>query len=225
MKIGILQTGHAPNELLASIGDYDDMFRKFLDGHDFHFITFDIENMGFPSGPAEADAWLITGSRHGAYEDLPFIAPLEALIHAIVASNRPLIGVCFGHQIIAKAMGGKVEKFHGGWSIGNNEYTYQGKTISLNAWHQDQVTKVPEGAKIIGSSQFCKVAALTYKDHIFSIQPHPEFDSTMIDALIQYRGSGIVPTEMLEEAKNKLSLTTNNADIAADMAAFLKRKA
>jgi hypothetical protein len=66
---------------------------------------------------------------------------------------------------------------------------------------------------------------LTYKDHIFSIQPHPEFDSTMIDALIQYRGSGIVPTEMLEEAKNKLSLTTNNADIAADMAAFLKRKA
>lgn len=225
MKIGILQTGHAPDEVLGTLGDYDGMFRQLLDGHGFEFVTFDVVNMDFPIGPDAADGWLITGSRHGAYEDLPFIPPLEDLIRDIYAADRPLIGVCFGHQVIATAMGGKVEKFQGGWSVGNTEYTYKGQPTALNAWHQDQVVAVPEGAEIIGSSNFCAAAALVYGDRIWSIQPHPEYGAPLIDALVTYRGPGVVPDKLLTKVRDTLDAPTDDADIAADMAAFLKREA
>jgi GMP synthase (glutamine-hydrolysing) len=224
MKIGILQTGHAPDEVLGQLGDYDGMFRQFLGGHGFEFVTYDVVNMAFPTGPMDADGWLITGSRHGAYEDLPFIAPLSDLIRAIHAADRPLVGVCFGHQIIAQAMGGKVEKFDGGWSVGRTEYCYKGRTTALNAWHQDQVVTVPDGAEIIGSSDFCKAAALIYGDRIWSIQPHPEYGADVIAALVAYRGPGIVPDPLLARVTETLSVPTDRADIAADMAAFLKRE-
>ena len=225
MKIGILQTGHAPDEVLETLGDYDGMFRHLLDGNGFEFESFDVVNMAFPTGPEDADGWLITGSRHGAYEDLPFIAPLEELIRDIYAADRPLVGVCFGHQIIATAMGGKVKKFQGGWSVGHTEYTYKGRPTALNAWHQDQVVSVPEGAEIIGSSEFCAAAALVYGDRIWSIQPHPEYGAQVIDALVTYRGPGVVPDHMLAEVRDTLGAPTNQTDIAAAMAAFLKREA
>jgi GMP synthase (glutamine-hydrolysing) len=224
MKIGILQTGHAPDEVLGQLGDYDSMFRQFLGGHGFEFVTYDVVNMAFPTGPADADGWLITGSRHGAYEDLSFIAPLSDLIRAIHAADRPLVGVCFGHQIIAQAMGGQVEKFDGGWSVGRTEYSYKGRTTALNAWHQDQVITVPEGAEVIGSSDFCKAAALVYGDRIWTIQPHPEYGADVIEALVAYRGPGVVPGPLLARVTETLNVPTDRADIAADMAAFLKRE-
>ena len=124
MKIGILQTGLAPAELAAQSGEYPEMFADLLKGHGFDFASWAVVNGDFPSGPEAADGWLITGSRHGAYDDLPWIAPLEELIRGIVAQERPLVGICFGHQIMAQALGGKVEKFKGGWSVGPTQYTF-----------------------------------------------------------------------------------------------------
>ena len=99
-------------------GDYDALFRDLLAGHGFDFVTFAVLDGEFPASVEDADAWLITGSRHGVYEDHDWIPPLEALIRKIDARRLPLVGVCFGHQIIAQALGGKVEKFKGGWSVG-----------------------------------------------------------------------------------------------------------
>ncbi|WP_300549348.1 type 1 glutamine amidotransferase [Roseovarius sp.] len=225
MKIGILKTGHAPDIVLDELGDYEVMFADLLAGHGFEFDAYDVVDGDFPTGPEAADGWLITGSKHGAYENLPWIAPLEQLIRDIYADGRPLVGVCFGHQVIAQALGGTVEKFDGGWSVGVTEYEIEGMRLPLNAWHQDQVTALPEGASVVGSSAFCENAALVYGDRIYTIQPHPEFTATMVDRLIHHRGPGVVPEALLQDAAKRLDQPTANAEIAKRMAKFLKRGA
>lgn len=225
MKIGILRTGHSPEGLIDTIGNYDALFEQLLDGNGFDFETFSVVDGVFPAGPQDAKGWLITGSKHGAYEDHAWIPPLEDLIRAIHDSGKPLIGVCFGHQIIAQALGGKVVKFKGGWSVGRTEYLLEGKPVALNAWHQDQVTEVPQGARVVGSSDFCANAMLAYGDTIWTIQAHPEFGADFIDGLIRTRGKGVVPDDQLKAAANSLALPIDNNDIAARMAQFFKSKA
>lgn len=225
MKIGILQTGHSPEEMLEAHGNYSDRFQALLNGHGFEFETFSVVDGDFPEGTQDADGWLITGSKHGAYEDHDWIPPLEELIRDIRDSGKPMVGVCFGHQIIAQALGGKVEKFAGGWSVGRTEYTVEGTPVALNAWHQDQVVELPEGAQVVGSSDFCANAILTYGDSIWTLQPHPEFGSDFINGLIQNRGKGVVPDAQLAQASTDLDRPNDNAQMATQMANFFKTKA
>ena len=222
MKIGILQTGHAPEELQPSLGNYDAMFERLLSSGGFTFETFHVVDMEFPAGAHAADGWLITGSKHGAYEDHAWIPPLEALIREIRAADLPLIGVCFGHQIIAQALGGRVEKFSGGWSIGRTAYQIGPKTLHLNAWHQDQVVALPKGATVEASSDICENAVLSYGDKVWTIQPHPEFGAEMIGGLIKYRGSGVVPDALLNAAQTQLTASDDSAEIAQMMINVLR---
>lgn len=221
MLIGILQTGAAPDDLRAPLGDYPAMFEALLDGQGFTFRTWNVEQMDFPAGVTEADGWLITGSRHGAYEDHPFIAPLEAFIREAHAQGIPMVGICFGHQIMAQAMGGKVEKFDKGWSVGATDYDMAGQKVTLNAWHQDQVTRVPASAQVVGHSDFCKNAALLYDDRMFSLQPHPEFLPAFVEGLMRTRGQGIVPEALLQTARTRLSDPLSSAAIARQIGEFL----
>ncbi|UWP97526.1 type 1 glutamine amidotransferase [Aliiroseovarius crassostreae] len=225
MKIGILQAGHSPDEVRDSVGNYGEMFTRLLDGHGFEFEIFSVVDGEFPPGVDAADGWLITGSKHGAYEDHDWIGPLEELIRDIRAAGQPLVGVCFGHQIIAQALGGKVEKFSGGWSVGRTEYDFGDEVLALNAWHQDQVTELPEGAEVIASTDFCANAAVIYGDRILTIQPHPEFTADLIAGLIEHRGRGKVPDTLLDEAEQQLSTATDNARFAERMAQVLKKGA
>ncbi len=214
MQIGILQTGHAPDVLLRTKGDFTNMFQTLLAGAGFTYDTYNVVDMDFPDGAGAADGWLITGSKHGAYEDHAFIPPLEDLIRAIYAARVPLIGVCFGHQIIAQALGGTVEKFSGGWATGHQEYQLNGAPIALNAWHQDQVVAKPAAARVIGSNDFCANAALAYDDHVLTLQPHPEFTADAVQGLIKARGPGKVPEALLHQATENLQLPTQSDQIA-----------
>ncbi|MCB1343427.1 MAG: type 1 glutamine amidotransferase [Pseudooceanicola sp.] len=223
MKIGILQTGHAPDELLGEFGDYDRIFQQMLGAGDFDFASYAVVDGQFPAGADDCDGWLITGSRHGAYEDHAWIPPLEALIREIHAKGLPLIGVCFGHQIIAQALGGKVEKFKGGWSVGPTEYDMGGKTVTLNAWHQDQVVQRPEGARVLASSAFCENAILAYGDTIWTVQPHPEYGNDFIGGLIRTRGKGVVPDAQLAAATANLNVPVDNDEFARAMADFFRK--
>jgi len=223
MRIGILQTGLAPDGLMATMGDYPDMFAKLLDGHDFTFITFRVVDGQFPAAITDCDGWLITGSRHGAYEDHPWIPPLEDFIRASFTAHVPVVGICFGHQIIAQAMGGKVEKYAGGWAVGATDYDFDGQTLTLNAWHQDQVTVAPPGARVIASNAFCINAALLYDDRALSVQAHPEFRPAFVDGLMKTRGKGLVPDPLLAAAAAKLDKPLQDKTMAAQIAAFFKQ--
>src|SRR5690554_3309203 len=201
MHIGILQTGLVPDALKQQSGDYPDMFKDLLKGHGFTFSTFVVCDGEMPPGIDAADGWLITGSRHGAYEDHPWIPPLEEFIRTVHVARRPMIGICFGHQIIAQALGGRVEKFAGGWAVGRTGYDFDGQTVHMNAWHQDQVVAAPPGARTVASNDFCTHAALAYGDHILTVQAHPEHTPAFHAALIDIRGAGVVPDDQLARAR------------------------
>ncbi|GLS79760.1 type 1 glutamine amidotransferase [Paracoccus marinus] len=220
MRIGILKCGQSPDVLRAEMGDYDDMFERLLAGRGFTFASYHVEAMQFPAGVHDADGWLITGSRHGVYEDHPFIAPLEDFIRAAFAEGVPLVGVCFGHQIIAQAMGGRVVKHPEGWRVGAHDYVIDGRPMVLNAWHQDQVVDLPPGAEIAGTNEFCQAAALVYDHRAFTVQPHPEFPDPFIDGLMEHRG-GAVPPALLDEARTRRG-QAKPAALANRIAAFFK---
>jgi len=225
MKIGILQTGHAPDIVLPELGDYDTMMARMLDGHDFDFVTYSIVDEEFPDGPQDADGWLITGSKHGAYEDHAWIPPLEDLIRAIHAEGLPMVGICFGHQIIAPALGGTVVKHPDGWRVGATEYDIEGTRLTLNAWHQDQVIEAPKAAELVGRAKGCDIAALRYGDRIFTVQPHPEFNATMMDRLIEHRAIGVVPEPLREHARDLLATPTDNSAMATRIADVFRKGA
>ncbi|MAT88229.1 MAG: glutamine amidotransferase [Aestuariivita sp.] len=222
MRIGILQAGHAPDVLIEKNGDYGVLFEKFLGGLGFDFDIYSVVDMEFPASTGDAGGWLITGSRHGCYDNLPFIAPLEDLVRDIWSQALPLVGICFGHQIIAQALGGKVKKFRGGWSVGLTEYVFEGEKISLNAWHQDQVTCLPNHATVTGSSEFCKNAFVSYGDKIFTLQAHPEFDNMFLKGLIEHRGPGLVPPELLDQARTNLVQSNESFVIKRKIATLFK---
>lgn len=222
MLIGILQTGLAPEALAPTMGDYPDMFVRLLDGHGFTFRTYRVVDGALPADVHDCDGWLITGSRHGVYEDHPWIAPLEDFIRKAFAAHVPVVGICFGHQIIAQAMGGRVEKFSGGWSVGPTKYDFQGKPVTLNAWHQDQVVKKPDSATVIARNDFCENAALLYDDRALTIQAHPEFSAPFLDGLMKTRAIGVVPNPLLADATARLDTPLDDTTMAARIAAFFK---
>lgn len=224
MQIGILITGHAPDALIGSTGDYDQFFARLLKDQGLTFRAYAVVDMVFPQSVTECDGWLLTGSRHGTYEDLPFIAPLETFVRNAYDAQVPMVGICFGHQIIAQALGGKVEKFDGGWSIGPTEYQFNDENVTLNAWHQDQVVELPKEAEVIGHSPFCRYAALAYDDWAFTVQAHPEFSSVFVDDLIRTRGRGLVPDAVLDQAQEQLSTAAiDDAKLAEQIANFFKK--
>lgn len=222
MLIGILQTGLAPDALAPRFGEYPAMFQRLLAGHGFTFRTYAVVNGELPASASECDGWLITGSRHGAYENHPWIAPLEQLIRDAFAAHVPVVGICFGHQIVAQAMGGRVQKYSDGWAVGATDYDFGGESITLNAWHQDQVVTLPPGAEVIASNAFCANAALLYDDRALTIQAHPEYGPDFIDGLMQTRGKGVVPDTLMAAATARLQTPLHTVAIADRIAAFFK---
>jgi GMP synthase (glutamine-hydrolysing) len=225
MKIGILVTGHVHDDLKDAHGAYPAMFERLLAGHGFKFAAYDVVDGVFPRDVNECDGWLITGSRHGAYEPHAWIPPLEDFIRKAYGADVPMVGICFGHQIMAQALGGKVEKHKGGWGVGPTEYeTAKGK-VKLHAMHQDQVTKRPPEAETIASAEYCEFAGFAYKGRALSYQPHPEFPDGYMRDIIRMRAGTVIPAGQAKTALEKVGDELDSGSIAADIAAFFKQAA
>jgi GMP synthase-like glutamine amidotransferase len=193
LRVAILEAGAPPGDMARRYGSYPQMFETLLRADGLSFRTYGVTAGEWPM-PGDFDALLITGSSAGAYDPLPWIAPLKAFLNA--AKDKPMVGVCFGHQIMAEAFGGHVEKSAKGWGVGLNRYTVLEREpwmdatpeFAIPASHQDQVIVMPPGARVIAASDFTPYAALAYSGQpAISFQGHPEFAPAYAEALIENR--------------------------------------
>ena len=178
MRIGILECGVPPADVVARQGDFADAVRAML-GRDA--TVYAAMHGVLPETATACDAYVVTGSPAGVMDDLPWIAPLLSFLRAARGRAR-LVGLCFGHQAMAAAFGGQVEKSERGWGLGLHGYDVVARapwmddaaTIHIPAFHQDQVVAAPPGARVTLASDFTPFAGLDYGDAV-SFQFHPEF--------------------------------------------------
>jgi GMP synthase-like glutamine amidotransferase len=216
MKIGILEVGLVREQLADRFDSYPVMFEHLLalTGRELEFTTYSWLRDEQPGSIFDCDGWLITGSRHGVYDELEWMAPLQQFIREVAEARLPLIGVCFGHQIVAAALGGEVVKSDRGWGVGahsyriDKHYDWMQKpldSVSMYAFHQDQVVTCPSSAEVFLSSDFCPYAGLSYGDSIISVQAHPEFEEDYERALLEMFSGSVVPAEAVEPALEKMA--------------------
>lgn len=229
MKIGILQTGAPPLDLRARFGDYPTMIASLL-GPEFETETIDVVNGAPPENADAHGAYIITGSAAGVYEDLPWIAPLTDFLRAARGRSR-LIGICFGHQIMAQAFGGEVIKSPKGWGVGLQTYGVAepapwmdpAPRVAIPASHQDQVVTPPADARVTLASDFTPYAGLAYDDGMaISFQAHPEFDPAFVAALIEARRGVRYDDREADAAIDSLAQPNDRAKVGGWMRRFLR---
>jgi len=208
MHIGLLETDVLYDDLINEYGSYGLMFEKYfsqldnsqLDDSALEFVYYQVQQGELPLFLDECDAYVITGSKAGAYEDHEWIAPLSTWIREADQAKTKVLGICFGHQLIAQALGGKVEMSDKGWGIGVRSLITTPvspfsqslpKYLDLIYSHKDQVVELPASATNFLSDAFCPHAAYTIGQHIVSFQGHPEFSAVYSERLLSRRAEVI----------------------------------
>jgi GMP synthase-like glutamine amidotransferase len=205
------------------------MIRAVLGGA-YHYRDFDVVAGNLPE-PEASDAFIITGSSAGVYDKLEWIARLLGWLRDLNAKT-PVVGICFGHQVMAQAYGGSVEKTARGWTAGIHEYEVKDREswmdgpqrFSLPFAHQDQVTLLPAAVRVIAGSEFCPYGALSYRErNAISFQGHPEFTPAFIEMLVDRREqSGRLSADEAARAKASLVKPHDCARIATWIRRFIE---
>jgi len=203
IKLGILQTNHDKS---VAVGDAfpDDAhrFRDMFDAQDVRFTYTIYMTIGgeVPQDLDEQDAFMITGSPLSVLDDHIFTDDLMDFIRRCDAAKKPLMGACFGHQAIALALGGRVEKSPDGYNVGIEDTVYHAKrpwmvpdrdNLPMYVFHEDAVTQLPDGCDLLGSTAHCKIASFAKGDHIFTTQAHPEFSNDFMTCVLKFTESAI----------------------------------
>ncbi len=231
LHLGILQADTVLAHFQSEFGDYPAMFRTLFDTVDanIRFSNFDVQQ-GLPAR-LDCDAYLITGSRHSVYDDLAWIQPLVKFLEQVLQANKKIIGVCFGHQLMAHFFGGRVEANCKGWAVGVHASTLvrqahwmhnNAQSFQLISSHQDQVCQLPSNAEVFASNEFCPIAGFTMGNQVITVQGHPEFKKSYAQVLMDYR------RELLGEAVyvNGVASLENSMDpalVAQWMLNFVRR--
>ena len=235
MKIGLLECDHVLERFRHIAGDYPDMFAALFNRHAPHVAlqSFDVCNGEFPPSLDSCDAYLVTGSRFSAYDDVGWIHELKNFTRRIHEAKKPFVGVCFGHQLIAEALGGRVARAETGWGAGVHDVEVierehpepwmrpEQSRCALQYMHQDQVDRLPEGGVVIGRSDHCPVAMFRVGDSMFGVQAHPEFPKAYSEALLLDRVERI-GAERAKTALASLDQPTDESVVAMWIVEFLE---
>lgn len=231
--LGLLETDTLYDDLILDYGSYGQMFADFfnkLNGA-LDYRYYQVQDGELPQSPSECDAYLITGSKAGVYDNLPWIEPLQAWIRDFHAQKAKIIGICFGHQIIAHSLGGFAAKSDQGWGVGvlSTEQTFTANHPAYNSAlrlihsHQDQVIKLPASATRRAGSAFCPNAAMSIDDTVLTFQAHPEFSPVYLQRLLERRKEKI-GLERFQQALASLAQPTDHEWVGRYLLDFIKLK-
>lgn len=204
LEVGLLECDHVGEQLRSIGGDYADMFRGLLAGAAPHLelVAYDVVGGDLPDDPGRHHAWLITGSSYSVFDDEPWIAGLLDFIRAVDAGNQRLVGVCFGHQAIAHALGGATARSERGWGVGvqtldvaeTRPWMHPArKHLRLVMSHQDEVVALPPNATVLAEAECCGISMFEIGDRLLGIQGHPEYTTAYAAALLETRLDRIPP--------------------------------
>ena len=232
LRIGILEAGRNRPALEARFGTFANSFHAYLDpaGDRFHFSDYRAYENHLPENIDECDGYIVTGSASNAFDDDMWIVELGKFAR-LAAEARPVVGICFGHQLLARAFGGKVARADQGWGIGVHSYDvietpdWMDPALSqfnLVVSHQDQVVEAPEQASIIASSPFCPVAAMQIGENVLTLQAHPEAPPDYAGALYQFRRE-IIGSDHVDNAIRSLSGEIHDDAVEHWITRFLSR--
>lgn len=221
MKVAILQCDEVLEKFQPEFGSYNNMIMKMFNEFNgpFMFKTFDCQQGQYPDDIHTFDFYITTGSKSGVYEDKPWVEELIQFVQLLDRHKKKLIGICFGHQIIAMAFNGQVNKSDKGWGVGiaNNRVvstpdwmTNPKPDLNIIVSHQDQISQLPENAKIIAESDFCPYFMVQWNDHFLSIQGHPEWNAKYSQTLMNNRRD-IIPENIIDAGIQSLDQEPDNS--------------
>lgn len=234
MLIGILKCDQAPPEIIKNIGDYDKSILNFLKitNYDIKLQVFECHQNQLPTTREinKIDGWIITGSKHSCYENIPWIEDLIDLIRYLDNQKKKMVGLCFGHQIIAHALGARVVNNHLGWEVsvcsfkpnqlGQTFFDHRSE-INLICMHKDIIVDLGESGLInLGGNRLCHIHSTIKNNHIFTLQGHPEYIPLNIEVLIELNQDSI-PDDIIDNAKKNLYHCTNRVYLAKKICNFL----
>jgi GMP synthase-like glutamine amidotransferase len=235
MRIGLLEADHVRERYLPIGGDYADMFERMVAKADptAEVVRYDVRNGVLPAAPDECDAWICTGSAASVYEDDAWIEDLAELVWEVHRSRVPFVGVCFGHQLLAHALGGRTERADTGWGVGALPMAVledapwaapPSQVLTLLYSHQDQVTSLPPGGRVLAQADHCPIAMFAVGEDMLGLQAHPEFDAAYVRALLEDRVDRIGADETAT-ALATLDRRTDESIAARWILAFLRSRA
>jgi GMP synthase (glutamine-hydrolysing) len=228
IRIGLLRTTEFPDVTRAVHGPYATLFELFFHDQPVDLIDVPIHDGATPGSLADCDGWVISGSPASAYEDHEWIRTGEEIVRTALAEERPMVGICFGHQLIAQALGGRVEKADVGWGIGAQRYDtvrplpyLPGATTTLLASHQDQVVELPADATVWSTAEYCPNAGFTVGERMLTMQGHPEFTPSLVSALYNSRRDRMGDAAV-ETALASLDTPLSNDEVAAAIVRLIR---
>jgi GMP synthase-like glutamine amidotransferase len=227
MRLGLLLVGHVAATSTDIAGDYPELFARLL-GSDIELVRYDLDEDRFPDSGRECDGWLLSPSRCSVYDAHPWIASAEDLLRELLATERPYVGICFGHQLVAQALGAPVRRAADGWQVGVHDYEIvtprewmrpSRDSVALVASHEDQVLTVPDGAELLARTTGCPIAGLTIGERAWTLQPHPEFVPELADDLLSRRVE-LIGADKVRAARATLARPLDRSVIADWITAF-----
>lgn len=223
MHIAVLMTNTDESEFAQARPKDGEKFTTMIHSvrPEWDVTVFPVKDGVFPPEGARFDGWVIGGSPASVHDKDPWVGELFDLIRRLAAEGQPVFGACFGHQAIALALGGKVDKNPGGWVFGLVETEIEGVPMKLYGSHLEQVVALPPDAVVLGGNPDCPVGSFAIPGRVMTTQYHPEMSHGFITDLVEEYADAL-PPEVVARARGSLEVKADSGVIAERIAQFFE---